>query len=313
MPEQRAPHTPPRGNARRLSRYAIWASLGLFLLFIAISSGPQEISRWQVALAREQAIDQPDRAMETVDDALAWDPHNRAAVELRMNVLVRRATVLQAKAHATGDFSLHQQAIADMNQVLEYADETGASPAERMRYVNHRAYTIARAAAASPHQVSEAELGAALVEMGEVLQELARENAAAADDGEYARMSRLLNEVGCLDTYAYLRLFARDEQAARTALRNFNLCLDNCDYLEELAKDLKLARTESAAAMQSFIEEINGTRPVVLHHRAEAYEKLSQRAREDRDYSLAKYCLASARRDKQAAIRLGYNPATGNW
>ncbi|MCA9271205.1 MAG: hypothetical protein KDA41_22135, partial [Planctomycetales bacterium] len=285
QPSRRPPSAPRRGPPRLLIPLVFAGVLAAYgLLFL-----PAQMAAWRLAVARRQAAaeDWP-AALASVDEVLAWDRRNVEALHVKIGVHMQQGDLDAALraiddglavADPASDAGLgfltqrveilqraqrHAEAIKGAGQLVEICKASRRD--ELMRMINQRAYVVARAAAAK--SASRKEVLEALADMAAVFQRLRLDSAAAAQQGGVP-LDRWLEEAMYLDTFAYLRLFAGQREAA---LRDLSRAEAWCDLIESVAESAPT--TNKPTDMAQFQRQMRQMRAPILRHRAEALASL---------------------------------------
>lgn len=315
--------TQPAANNAQTVRGFPWSriALGLLLtlgLFVPLfrTSGVE----WQLAQAERYRSD-PAKSLTYVDAAVAKDPENISARQMRIVLLNRlgkiddaivatsealaisatspdaRIGLLLQRARLRQQLGQHVAAIRDANEALSIGErlvlpDDGSKQETLAQLRNERAYLIARAAIAG--KMNRQLVANAQRDMQQVFVALQQNRKRATERDELQTLHTWLDEAQYLDTSAYLSLAAGD---SRAALRDFNRALQLLDAIE-----LMIEREATQLPRDEFDKlraALPSTRAVVLHHRGETLLAMG-------DEQQAAISIAVAK-------RLGYNRATGNW
>jgi tetratricopeptide (TPR) repeat protein len=304
-----------------LTGFSLRAALGLIatVTLLAYLFTP-DVSAWKLALAqRDQAS--PATALKHIDEALAWNPRNVAALQLRINLYERlndTPAAIQAASDALQLDSLqpheqqyflqlrsdlyqrigkHTEAIRDANQSLKLGEQhaTGSDAdrlVEMMQSRNFRAYVVARAAAEG--EANRAQVEDALGDMRLAFAGLERLQRAHAQSAAPQQIELRQREASFLDTLAYLEMSAGN---LRAALRDLNRVVQLCETIErEILRDAtKLAADGRGEALR----ELRTMRAVVYHHRGEVLLAMGHKLDGELNILIAK--------------RQGYSREQGKW
>ena len=323
MPENTANANRPEQRPRGLSGSLIGMALLVFIGLYVLRDFRGEIGRWKMATAEHlHNQHQVERALAAARDAQRWDPDNiqfarKQVAWLRENndlfgaletlntllasvqgddrqtstVLIMRADLLQAMGS-------HEEALVDSEkafELLNVARTPNAGGPYNPSAVNTRAYFIARARAA--RQANDKQVGQALVEMQELIQfwDVNLNSLSSGSASPASKMEFRIAELMFLDTYAYLRLQARDLQGA---LYDLNRCVAMTDHLLALAES-ESSRLGQYAVMQEYAAQLREHKAVIIAHRGAAYRALGNPAAADADDEIAR--------------ELGFSPQVGRW